>query len=133
MSSLLTMIINNTLLFAFISIPFYGFKKYWHVFFYYLSEDLMKSFFPSFVQVIAFFIVLGIYIPLYMYEPKFLQRFRVNNLEWPWKKNKSHWEKLKKSLFWIYFRNYVLIAPIVTAIYHHLSATKTSLEDYPSL
>ena len=133
MNKILTPLINNALLFAFISIPHCLFKQYWHLFADNIPAQHLKSVFPAFTQGIAFLVVIAIYMPIYLYDPKFLRRYRVNNIDWPWNKDKAQWKKLKSSLLWIYFRNYLLIAPVVTGIYHYLADTNTQLEDYPSL
>ena len=133
MTKLLTPLINNLLLFAFIAIPHYLFKQFYHVFSDNIPAEQLKSVFPTFCQALAFITVLALYIPIYLYDPKFLRRFKVNNIDWPWNKDKKQWKKLKSSLIWIYFRNYILLAPIVTGFYHYFSDTRIQLEDYPSL
>ncbi len=125
--------INRILLLLYIVLPYYYFKKNWSSYEDYISPYHLRSIFPTVIQILVIFLALMFFIPLYKYKIPYFEQFKINDFPWEWEQNEKKWKKTLRNLIWIYFRNYFLLAPVITTFFHEFSDTAASLSDYPSL
>lgn len=126
-------IINRLLLFLFISIPHYYLGRYWPVIEKHLSPDTIKSIFPSLAQTISVLACILFYGVIYYFEFDFVEKFKANEVAWPWKGDKNKWKAQLKRLTWVYFRNFFIIGTVATTIVDVTSSIGSSSASYPSL
>ena len=96
------------------------------------GEKLFKNVFPILFQTIALVLIFIFYFSCYYFDFAFLDRFKVNDLDWPWKYDTKGWKKMRKKLINRYLFNYIVIAPVFAKTVYYTAGTDYS-SNLPSL
>lgn len=96
------------------------------------GQKVFKNVFPLLFQTITVISIAIFYITCYYFDFAFLERFKITDIDWPWKSNPKGWQTLKKKLISRYLFNYIVIAPIFAKLVYTTSNTDYS-SNLPSL
>lgn len=92
------------------------------------------SAFTDFFAPVNFILLLVIHITfcsLYFFEFAWIERFRANSLEWPWKENPEQWKKMLPRLLKSYFWNQFVGLPILHLIALHFRPLRCDPAEMP--
>lgn len=125
---------NFILAILFITIPYYLGKIYWPS----LEESFPSRknrimFIVSFFEIPACIIPFIFFTILYIFKIPFFEKFKSNNIPWPWKVDKTAWKKRIKKILFVYFLNLAIIGELFGQFFYYFCKTSASSKNYPSL
>lgn len=126
-------IINKLLLFGYIVLPHYVMKSFWPILESFVPQSLIKGLLMGVVQLAVVLTCIAFYSFLYYFKPLFFEKYKVNNLTWPWDKDQEEWKRMRTKLIKVYFLNFSILGPIFTEVFYRTTNTQTTSESFPSL
>ena len=118
---------------AFCIVIYFGFSHLYRRAF--CNTPTIFSLFFDFISPITFIVFIwsnAAYTFLYYFEIPFFEKYKVNNLEWPWKENPEKWKKGLKKLIFVHLLNNLILFPLFHFAFSFSRSISTSPEELPS-
>jgi 4-alpha-methyl-delta7-sterol-4alpha-methyl oxidase len=103
--------------------------------FWFEHNPTLWQVYSSIVQINATSLMVGVnlfFLVCYIFAFKGIEKYKVNNLEWPWIENPKMWRKIWPDCVKTYLINQIVIFPPFFLLITWLFSTETSIERIPS-